>query len=95
MQARNMAGIFQDDAPATSGIMLEVRQLRERVETPIEEWLRRGPGGSAARPVAARLAPSGRLLPLGCVVPLRYRNSRLSRLLIALHLLPDPWRTGH
>ena len=72
--------------------MLEVRQLRERIEIPIEEWLRCGPAGSAARPVAARLAPSGRPLPVCCVVPPRYRNSPVLRLLIALHLVPDPWQ---
>ncbi len=72
--------------------MLDVCQIWERVETPIEEWLRHGPAGSAARPVAARMAPSGNRLPLHCVVPLRYRNTWFSRLLIALHVLPDPWR---
>ena len=67
---------------------------QERVEIPIEEWLRHGPVAcSSARPVQARIVPSGRPLPLHCVVPLRYRNSRLSRILIALHVLPDPWRT--
>ncbi len=94
MQARTAARTYQSDAPTTSGIMLDVCQLREHVETPIEDWLRHGPADSAARPVAARMAPSGNRLPLHCVVPLRYRNSRLSRLLIALHILPDPWRTG-
>lgn len=91
MQARTAARRQQSDAPTTSGIMLDVCRLQERVETPIEEWLRHGPAGSAARPVAARMAPSGNRLPLYCVVPLRYRNSRFSRLLIALHVLSNPW----
>ena len=92
MYTRITAGSHQGDAPASSGIVLEVCRRAERVETPIEQWLCYGPAGSAARPVAARMAPSGRHLPWRCVVPLRYRNSRLSRLLIALHVLPDPWR---
>src|SRR3712207_3796590 len=91
MRARTATWSHQGDAPATSGIILDVCQFRERVETPIEEWLRHGPAGSAARPVAARIAPSGNRLPLHCVVPLRYRNSRFSRLLIALRVLRDPW----
>ena len=79
-------------APTTSGIVLEVRQRRERIEMPIEDWLRCGPAGAAARPCAARLAPSGRRLPVRCGVVLRYRNSPILPLLIAVHLVPDPWQ---
>lgn len=92
MYTRTTTRSYQGDVPASSGIVLDVIWRAERVETPIEHWLRYGPAGSAARPVAARMEPSGRHLPWRCVVPLRYRNSRLSRLLIALHILPDPWR---
>jgi hypothetical protein len=73
--------------------MVVVRHGARREALPVEEWLQRGPYlDRTAQPVAAWLAPSGYPLPLGCVVPLRYRNSRLSRLLIALRLMPDPWR---
>ena len=87
------ASMRPDAGPLSSGIVLEVCLSQGRVETPLEEWLRSGPGlYAAARPVAARLESSGRPLPLGCIVPLRYRNNQLSRLLIALRLLPDPWQ---
>ncbi len=76
-----------------SGIVLVVRSGSEDTETAIEDWLRLGPGEcESARPVAARLTPSGHALPLHCIVPLRYRNTTLSRLLIALRVLPNPWK---
>jgi hypothetical protein len=63
------------------------------VEVPLAEWMRAGPGGRPLlQPVAARRASTGRPLPLR-VIPLRYRNTGLARLLIRARLLPDPWRS--
>lgn len=60
---------------------------------PLDAWICEGPGGrDLLRPSAARLAGSEQSLPLG-VVPLRYRNSSLSRLLISVGLLQNPWKS--
>jgi hypothetical protein len=60
-----------------------------RVEVPLSEWMETGPGERPSlRPVAARERTTGRTVP----IPLAARNSRLSRLLIRIGLLRDPWR---
>ncbi len=93
MNSRSWPKIELDGTPETSGIVLEVWDASGRLETSIEEWLRTGPGPSrSAKPISARFGPSGRALPLRCLVPLRYRNNALARLLIALHMMPDPWK---
>jgi hypothetical protein len=93
MWSETPATVARAGVPTTSGIMVVVRHGAQREALPVEEWLRRGPDlDPSAEPVAAWLAPSGYPLPLSCVVPLRYRNSRLSRMLIALRLVADPWR---
>ncbi len=93
MGALEVTRLHNDAMPVVSGIVLVVQGASGKFETPIEDWLLRGPGAcETARPVAARLAPSGHALPLHCIVPLRYRNTTLSRLLIALRVLPNPWK---
>jgi hypothetical protein len=73
-------------------IIVLVRHPHGDVETTLNDWMKTGPGPrELVAPVAARDARSGVLLSLS-VVPLRYRNSRLSRTLIRLGLLEDPWR---
>ena len=62
------------------------------VRMPLTEWMKRGPGlRPLLMPARAYVAGNGPELPLR-VVPLRYRNNFLSRLLIRLRLLSDPWR---
>lgn len=80
--------------PEGSGILVELRDRQgSRSEMPIEGWLHSGPPPrSTLRPVAVRLESSGGRLPLPCIVPLRYRNTPVSRLLIALRLVADPWK---
>lgn len=57
----------------------------------LREWMERGPGPRPGiQPVAARHSVTGQTLSMR-VVPLRYRNSALSRLLIRLGLLENPW----
>lgn len=62
------------------------------VDTTLTQWMEIGPGPRPfVRPVAAREATTGASLPL-TVVPLRYRNTALSRALIKMRVLKDPWR---
>ena len=63
-----------------------------RVEIPLEEWILRGPGKrNLLRPVGALDKLTGNKLPLK-VIPLRYRNNTFSKVLIAVGLLPKPWK---
>ncbi len=60
--------------------------------TTLREWMESGPGPRPGiQPVAARHAVTGQRLSLWVAVPLRYRNTGLSRLLIRLGLLRNPW----
>jgi hypothetical protein len=62
------------------------------VEVPLRQWIAQGPAaGPRVRPIAARSRKTGKPLPLRSV-PLRYRNNTLSRTLILLRVLQDPWR---
>lgn len=59
--------------------------------TPLSTWFEHGPGSRPLlRAVAVRRGDIGASLPLS-VVPFRFRNTVLSRLLIRLRLLPNPW----
>ena len=61
------------------------------IETSLETWMRNGPGPRRyVAPVRVFCADDGRPLPLS-VIPLRYRNNWLSRLLIKLGVLDNPW----
>ena len=58
---------------------------------PLEVWKERGPGLRwLLAPVAARDASTHKRLPLS-VVPYRYRNTALSRLLIRFGFIEEPW----
>jgi len=60
------------------------------IEVSLSEWIRFGPGERPlARPIAARKS-SGERLSMRAV-PLRYRNTKLSRALIKAGLLENPW----
>ena len=62
-----------------------------KAEMTLEEWIATGPGVRRHRhPVEPRERSTGRPLPMSAI-PLQYRNSRASRLLIRLGLLDDPW----
>ena len=67
------------------------------IDVPLDTWKEKGPGTRRfVRPVAAKIV-DGRPLPLR-VIPLMYRNNWLSRMLIRLGILKNPWehpeRTG-
>lgn len=71
-------------------ILVEIDHPHGSIEVPLSEWIRTGPGPRPyLRPTAARRV-DGAKLGLGAI-PLRYRNSWLSRRLIAWGLLEDPW----
>ena len=62
-----------------------------RLEVPLEQWIEQGPGSrDLLRPVAAKSAKTGEPLPL-TVIPMPYRNSPLTRLLVRMKLLKKPW----
>lgn len=61
------------------------------IETSLEMWMQNGPGERRyIAPVRVICADDGRPLPLS-VIPLRYRNNGLSRLLIRIGVLENPW----
>jgi len=72
-------------------ILVVIRHPHGDIETTLDTWISTGPGSrELVAPIAARDAQTGRPLNLS-VVPLRYRNNRLSRGLIRLGLLRCPW----
>ena len=76
---------------ALSDIEVLIRHPHGDLHVPLAEWISLGPGRRPGlRPAAAYDARTGAPLPL-LVIPLRYRNTALSRLLIALRVIPHPW----
>jgi hypothetical protein len=62
------------------------------LEVTLNEWILKGPGErDLLRPMAAKNKNTGEQLPLN-VIPFVYRNSFLSRALIALKVFSDPWK---
>ncbi len=61
------------------------------IEVPLEEWIKTGPGPRIyVKPIALQDKHTGNSLPLRRI-PFRYRNNKLSRLLISLGLISKPW----
>jgi hypothetical protein len=72
-------------------IILVILHPHGTVETTLSEWMKTGPGPrDLLRPLAARDAKTGQSLTLD-VIPLRYRNTSISRTLIKLGILKNPW----
>ena len=62
---------------------------------PLTSWIETGPDPREfVAPIRARDKNSQQELPLS-VIPLKYRNNRISRLFIRLGLLENPWGTSH
>jgi hypothetical protein len=79
------------DGAAADDVVVTLLHPHGSIDVTLVEWIATGPGArDRVRPVAARDRKSGRQLPL-TVIPLRYRNTALSRVLIRLRLLADPW----
>lgn len=59
---------------------------------PLSEWIARGPGSRPfLHPGQLIVEATGEKISVRRL-PLRYRNTTFSRLLIVLRLLDDPWR---
>ncbi len=62
-----------------------------KLEVPLENWCRNGPGPRVyLRPIEVRRRGNDERLPLR-ILPFRYRNTPLSRFLIRVGLMSDPW----
>ncbi len=72
-------------------VILTLRHPHGDIEITLKEWMATGPGARPLlEPVAARNSVDGSALSLG-VIPLAYRNNLVSRTLIRLRLIPNPW----
>jgi hypothetical protein len=60
------------------------------VETTLGEWIRRGPGPRRLLEITSARRADGQRVPLD-EIPLEFHNSRESRRLQRLGLLPAPW----
>jgi hypothetical protein len=71
--------------------LLTVEHPHGPLEIPLSDWIEHGPGErDLLRPVAARDRRTGQHVSLR-EIPLRYRNTKLSRTLVLLRVLPAPW----
>jgi hypothetical protein len=74
-----------------SEIIVIVAHPMGDVETPLEAWMRHGPGERELVSISRVVCKDdGRTLPVS-TIPLRYRNNFLSRWLISVGLLQNPW----
>ena len=78
----------------TEDVLLTIDHPFGRIEVTLAEWMRTGPGPRKfVRPVEARRRSTGEALPL-TVIPLRYRNDKETRRLIAEGEIEPPWPAG-
>jgi len=76
----------------TDDILVIVDHPHGKLEIPLDQWIATGPGPrDRLRPIAAKSRKTGERLSLR-VIPTRYRNTALTRTLIGLGLLSDPWK---
>ncbi len=74
-----------------SEIVVTINHPHGKIKVGLDEWIRIGPGPRKfLRPSSAYDKNSGKRLPIR-VIPLRYRNNFVSRFLIRLGILSDPW----
>jgi len=79
------------ELPDFSDITVTVHYTYGTGEIPLEVWMEQGPGlRYLRRPSAAKKVSTGECLPLS-IIPLRYRNNRISRFLISIGVLTNPW----
>jgi hypothetical protein len=72
-------------------IMVVIAHPWGNISIPLSEWIEHGPGLRRFAAPRAAFTKAGQRLPLS-VIPLRYRNSMLSRLLIRIGWLENPWQ---
>ncbi len=74
-----------------SEIVVTIDHPHGKMKVGLDEWIRKGPGPrKLLRPNSAYDKNTGKRLPMR-VIPLRYRNNSVSRFLIRLGILSDPW----
>lgn len=72
-------------------VIVTISHPHGNLEVTLNEWIQNGPGDrDLLQPISAHRISTGEKLPTK-VIPLRYRNSHLSRLLISLNLIEKPW----
>jgi hypothetical protein len=72
-------------------IVVTISHPHGEVEIALEEWIRTGPGErDGLQPIGARNR-SGERIPLSRI-PLACRNNTLSKALIKLGIVKNPWR---
>lgn len=75
-------------------VLIKLSHPHGEMEISLDEWERRGPGPRwLLRPYAAKNSVTGCRLPLS-VIPLKYRNNTVSRFLIRIGLLKNPWKNS-
>ena len=78
--------------PPCKEISVIVADPQGDIETSLETWMRNGPGPRRFVTVVRVICKdTGEELPLS-TIPLRYRNSPLSRRLIEAGILENPWK---
>lgn len=83
---------FLEEKLSHTGWELLLEHPHGQLWVPVMEWIKNGPGArQLLSPSKARTSSTDEEFPVSYVVPLRYRNSRISRFLISLGLLRDPW----
>lgn len=61
------------------------------IETTLEDWIKFGPGSrKLLKPHKVKDKSTGKELPLK-IIPLKYRNNKLSRFLIKLGFIKNSW----
>jgi hypothetical protein len=89
-----MPDCFPGSMRPAQGIEVLLEHSHGATWTALDDWKARGPGRRPLlRPAAARMAETGEKLPLS-VVPFRFRNTAVSRLLIRCGLLKSPWHAA-
>jgi len=73
-------------------ILLIIEHPFGTIEMSLEEWLKTGAGSrKLLKPYKVKDKLTGKQLPLG-TIPLKYRNNSLSRFLIKLGIIENPWQ---
>jgi hypothetical protein len=80
------------DPADTARLLIVIRHPHGDVLVTLGAWMEHGPGQRPGlTPRTVYNPQTGTALPLN-VIPLRYGNTLLSRVLIALKIVPSPWK---
>ena len=74
-----------------SDLVISISHPHGEIEMPLDSWIEEGPGlRPLLKPYKVRRKSTGEALPLSAI-PIRYRNTVWSRLLISLGVIRNPW----